>query len=120
MDRIEKLNVISILEEKIQESKAGTWIGDELVIMTYPLYAFVDRVAQIGYDFSSNKKMEAKLRKMLPEIIKTDARFGQSIIDVMADKELTDSEKADMIDNNVDEFIDSHSKELSTFNQYRR
>jgi len=127
--KVEKLNIFSILEgKKVEEkvtklkdvSKAGTWLGDELIIRTYPLSNFVDRIAQVGYDFSGNKKMDTKLRKMLPDIIKADRNFGRSIIDIMADNETTESEKADLIDSNVDDFIDAHLEELTAFNQYRR
>lgn len=128
MEKIEKLNIISgIFEGKIEEevtlkekSKAGTWIGDELIIVTYPLNEFINRIIQVGYNFKNAKKMETRLRKILPDLIKNDRNFGRSIIDIMSDKELNSSDKADMIDANVDEFIDSHSSELSLFNQYRR
>lgn len=128
MEKVEKLSINSILEGKVDEkvvqlkdkSKAGTWLGDELIVRTWPLGDFVTRIVQVGYDLTGNKKMETKLRKMLPEIIKADRNFGRSIIDVMSDTETTEAEKADFIDNNVDDFIDTHSEELSAFNQYRR
>lgn len=128
MEKVERLNIFSILEGKVDEkvvhlkdkSKAGTWIGDELIVRTWPLGDFVNRIVQVGYNFTGNRKMETKLRKVLPEIIKNDREFNRSIIDVMSDPDTSESEKADLIDNNVDDFMDAHSEELSAFNQYRR
>jgi len=121
LDKIEKLNLDGILEGKtVNEGATGTWVGDELVVRTFPITDLVDRIVLVGYNFKGAKKMEDKLRKVLPGIIKKDRNYAMATIDILADKSIDKSDIADLVDQNVDEFIESHAKELSAFKSYER
>lgn len=121
--KIGQLSIAAIMEEKIDEkevplkekSKAGTWIDDELIVSTYPMNEFVKRIMYIGYDFTGAKMMADKMRKVLPDVIKKDKYFARAVISVMSDPDTNNSEKADLLDANIDDFIEEHSSELSRF-----
>lgn len=124
VEQISKFSVTAILEKKGDEEFAptkkpasvGEWSGDELIIRSWPMDEIVDRVIQAGYNFKGAKGVENRCRKVLPALIKKDRNFTMSLIDIMNDKEV---DKADMLDANVDEFIDEHRDVLKLFTEYR-
>lgn len=125
-DTVKRLDIKAVLEDKDGDSapkrgaKVGEWSDDELIVRTFPLKELMDRIIYIGYDFSRAKPMEKKIRKVLPDIIKKDRNYAMATIDILSDKTIDKSEIADMIDANVDEFLETHKQKLLTFQNYKR
>lgn len=116
VEQISKFSLKSILEKKgdpapTAKSGPGSWVGDNLVINVYTMGDIVNRVLQIR-GLKQNSPEEKILRKVLPPIVKGDKNFTNSLIDIMSDKDMNGSEKADMIDTNIEEFFDTHAESI--------
>ncbi len=119
---MEKFNLNKVLEAKEDTSHnpgVGEWSGDNLIVRTYPLQELVNRIIQVGYVPKLPSLVKKNLNKVLPKLVKTDRNYIMTTIDILNDEEIEDDEKADLIDQNVDEFVSSH-KELNEFLTYKR